>query len=131
MLVADSPYGPFKDPLGKPLVWQQEHWDDIDPSVFIDDDGQAWMFWGNPHAYCVKLNEDMISTKGDIYVLNQKDGMMRPVKEEGAKINLRVSGREKATWAVKPKLPTYYRQLRVCLSLTSPKSRTALSQIHV
>ena len=101
VLVADSPYGPFKDPLGKPLVWQQEHWDDIDPSVWIDDDGQAYMFWGNPQTYCVKLNEDMISTKGDIYVLNPKDGMMRPVKEEGAKINLRVSGREKATWAVK------------------------------
>ena len=100
VLVADSPYGPFKDPLGQPLVWQKEHWDDIDPSVFIDDDGQAWMFWGNPQTYCVKLNEDMISTKGDIYVLNPKDGMMRPVKEEGAKINLRVPGREKATWAI-------------------------------
>ena len=101
VLVADSPYGPFKDPLGQPLVWQKEHWDDIDPSVWIDDNGQAYMFWGNPQTYCVKLNEDMISTKGDIYVLNPKDGMMRPVKEEGAKINLRVSGREKSTWAVK------------------------------
>ena len=37
VLVADSPYGPFKDPIGKPLVWQREHWDDIDPTVFIDD----------------------------------------------------------------------------------------------
>ena len=100
VLVADSPYGPFKDPLGQPLVWQKEHWDDIDPSVFIDDDGQAWMFWGNPQTYCVKLNDDMISTKGDIYVLNPKDGLMRPVKEEGAKINLRVPGREKTTWAI-------------------------------
>ena len=100
VLVADSPYGPFKDPLGQPLVWQKEHWDDIDPSVFIDVDGQAWMFWGNPQTYCVKLNDDMISTKGDIYVLNPKDGLMRPVKEEGAKINLRVPGREKATWAI-------------------------------
>ena len=101
VLVADSPYGPFKDPLGQPLVWQKEHWDDIDPSVWVDDDGQAYMFWGNPQTYCVKLNEDMISTKGDIYVLNPKDGMMRPVKEEGAKINLRVPFGEKANWAVK------------------------------
>ena len=37
VLVSDSPYGPFKDPLNKPLVWQKEHWDDIDPTVFIDD----------------------------------------------------------------------------------------------
>lgn len=66
VLVADSPYGPFKDPLGKPLVWQQEHWDDIDPTVWIDDDGQAYMYWGNPSLYCVKLNEDMISCDGEI-----------------------------------------------------------------
>ena len=66
VLVADRPEGPFKDPIGKPLVWQQEHWDDIDPTVFIDDDGQAYMYWGNPNLYCVKLNEDMISTSGEI-----------------------------------------------------------------
>ena len=66
VLVADSPYGPFKDPLGEPLVWQKEHWNDIDPTVFIDDDGQAYMYWGNPHTYWVKLNDDMISVKGEI-----------------------------------------------------------------
>ncbi len=101
VLVADSPYGPFKDPLGQPLVWQKEHWDDIDPSVFVDDDGQAYMYWGNPHVYCIKLNEDMISTSGDIFVLNPADGVMRPVKEEGAKINLRIPGSQKANWKVK------------------------------
>lgn len=66
VLVADSPYGPFKDPIGKPLVWQKEHWEDIDPTVFVDDDGQAYMYWGNPNLYYVKLNEDMISCSGDI-----------------------------------------------------------------
>ena len=101
VLVADSPYGPFKDPLGKPLVWQKEHWDDIDPSVFTDDDGQAYMYWGNPHVYCIKLNKDMISTQGDIFVLNPQDGVMRPVKEEGSKINLRAPWSEKAQWTVK------------------------------
>ena len=49
VLVADNPYGPYKDPLGQPLVWQKEHWDDIDPTVWIDDDGQAYMYWGNPN----------------------------------------------------------------------------------
>lgn len=62
--VADSPYGPFYDPLGKPLV--QSEWGDIDPTVFIDDDGQAYLYWGNPNLYYVKLNEDMISYSGDI-----------------------------------------------------------------
>ena len=101
VLVADSPYGPFKDPLGQPLVWQKEHWDDIDPTVYTDDDGQAYMYWGNPHVYYTKLNTDMVSTQGDIYVLNPKDGVMRPVKEEGSKINLRAPWSEKATWTVK------------------------------
>lgn len=71
VLVSDSPYGPFKDPLGKPLVWQKEHWDDIDPTMFIDEDGQAYMYWGNPNCYYVKLNEDMISYSGDIVKLKE------------------------------------------------------------
>ena len=101
VLVADSPYGPFRDPLGEPLVWQKEHWDDIDPTVFTDDDGQAYMYWGNPHVYYTKLNNDMISTQGDIYVLNPKDGVMRPVSEEGAKVDLRAPWSEKTSWTVK------------------------------
>ena len=64
VLVSDSPYGPFKDPIGKPLIKNSNH--DIDPTVFIDDDGQAYMYWGNPKLYWVKLNEDMISYSGDI-----------------------------------------------------------------
>lgn len=60
--VADSPFGPFKDPLGKPLVVGS-----YDPTVYIDDDGQAYLYWGgNGPAYYVKLNEDMISTSGEI-----------------------------------------------------------------
>lgn len=70
VLVADSPYGPFSDPLGKPLVWQREHWDDIDPTVYIDKDGQAWMYWGNPNTYYVRLGRDMISTEGPIVKLD-------------------------------------------------------------
>jgi hypothetical protein len=66
VLMSDSPYGPYSDPLGEPLVWQREHWNDIDPTVFTDDDGQAYMYWGNPHTYWAKLNDDMVSLKGGI-----------------------------------------------------------------
>ena len=62
--VADSPTGPFKDAIGKPLCGP--NWDFIDPTVFIDDDGQAYLYFGNPNPYYVKLNEDMISYSGDI-----------------------------------------------------------------
>jgi len=64
VLVSDSPYGPFKDPIGKPLI--KNSMDDIDPTVYIDDDGQAYLYWGNPKLYHVKLNEDMVSYSGDI-----------------------------------------------------------------
>lgn len=62
--VGDSPIGPFKDALGKPLCGP--NWDFIDPTVFIDSDGQAYLYFGNPQLYYVKLNEDMISYSGDI-----------------------------------------------------------------
>lgn len=63
--VADSPTGPFKDALGKPL-FDNGSWDNIDPTVWMDEDGQAYLYWGNPHLYYAKLNEDMISFKGGI-----------------------------------------------------------------
>jgi beta-xylosidase len=64
VLVADSPYGPFKDPIGKPLIKNGPQ--DIDPTVLIDDNGQAYLYWGNPNLYYVKLNEDMISYSGEV-----------------------------------------------------------------
>lgn len=70
VLVSDSPYGPFTDPLGKPLVFQSIN--DIDPTVFIDDDGQAYLYWGNPDCWYVKLNKDMISYSGDIVKIGPK-----------------------------------------------------------
>ena len=62
VLVSDSPTGPFHDPLGHRLIVDSEDvWTDIDPTVFIDDDEQAYLYWGNPSLFYVKLNEDMIS----------------------------------------------------------------------
>jgi len=69
--VSDSPYGPFKDALGKPLA--SLSWADIDPTVFIDDDGQAYLYWGNSGLWYVKLNKDMISYSGDIVKVDVKD----------------------------------------------------------
>ncbi|MBC7722168.1 MAG: family 43 glycosylhydrolase [Pedobacter sp.] len=74
VLVADSPYGPFKDPINKPLIKNGP--DDIDPTVMIDDDGQAYLYWGNPNLYYVKLNEDMISYSGGIV----KDSSIAKIK---------------------------------------------------
>lgn len=63
--VSDSPTGPFKDAIGKPLIMNGS-WSNIDPTVCIDDDGQAYLYWGNGSLFYVKLNKDMISYSGDI-----------------------------------------------------------------
>jgi len=60
--VADSPTGPFKDPLGKPLVAKGTlRGQMIDPMVFVDDDGAAYLYFGQGNCNVVKLNDDMIS----------------------------------------------------------------------
>jgi hypothetical protein len=61
--VANSPLGPFTDALGKALVSTGSG--NIDPNVFIDDDGKAYLYWGNPNLYYVTLNADMISYTGN------------------------------------------------------------------
>ena len=68
--VSDSPTGPFKDAIGKPLI-ANGSWSNIDPTVYIDDDGQAYMYWGNGSLFYVKLNNDMISYSGEIVTVPQ------------------------------------------------------------
>ncbi|XXY47257.1 family 43 glycosylhydrolase [Sorangium sp. So ce269] len=63
--VSDNVAGPFMDPLGKELA-AAPGGGNIDPTVFVDDDGQAHMYWGNAKLRHVKLNSDMISTSGSI-----------------------------------------------------------------
>lgn len=70
VLVSDSPYGPFKDPLAKPLI--SKSIDGIDPTVYIDNDGQAYLFLGNPNCRYVKLNPDMTSYSGDMVQIDSK-----------------------------------------------------------
>lgn len=60
--VADKPTGPFVDPLGKPLVSKGAvKGQAIDPMVFVDDDGAAYLYFGQGACNIVKLNPDMIS----------------------------------------------------------------------
>lgn len=76
--VGDSPLGPFRDALGEPLVPFRADMSAIDPMVFLDDDGQAYFYWGAvpgawlentgieilTHLSVRKLNPDMISFAG-------------------------------------------------------------------
>lgn len=50
-----SPVGPFTDPV--PVVGA--HGDAIDPAVFVDDDRQAYLYWGQFHARGARLRPDL------------------------------------------------------------------------
>jgi len=72
--VGDSPVGPFRDPLGHPLISIDSPGvvcdrDFIDPCVFIDDDGQAYLFMGQNTVCAIKLNDDMISYDGNVHIV--------------------------------------------------------------
>lgn len=74
--VSDSPEGPFVDALGEALITNDMttktdiSWDDIDPSVIIDDDGQAYLFWGNTICHYAKLKENMLELDGPIETID-------------------------------------------------------------
>lgn len=73
--VADNPLGPFKDARGSALITNdmtkhtQIFWDDIDPSVYVDDDGQAYLFWGNTVLHYAKLKANMTELDGPIQTI--------------------------------------------------------------
>lgn len=74
--VSDSPTGPFKDAIGKPLVSDdmtdngaRGWWNDIDPTVLIDGD-DAWLCWGNGTCFLAKLTPDMTGIDGEIKVID-------------------------------------------------------------
>ena len=71
--VADRPEGPFKNALGNRHL-AGPNWSYIDPTVWIDDDGQAYLYWGNSKLFWAKLNEDMISFNGGIHEVDMSRG---------------------------------------------------------
>ena len=82
--VSDSPTGPFKDAIGKALITNEmttdnkHSWDDIDPSVLIDDDGQAYLFWGHASCKWIKLKKNMIEVDGEITTFKPKNYIEGP-----------------------------------------------------
>lgn len=100
--VSTNPAEPFSDAIGKPLVHSGNG--DIDPTVFIDDDGQAYLYWGNPYLKYVKLNEDMTSYSGEVITV--------PLNKEGFHIRFkdsdkRPSAYEEGPWLYKRKALYY------------------------
>ncbi len=74
--VGESPTGPFKDVLGKPLITHgtpgvqpaKNMWL-FDPGVYIDDDGQAYIYFGgngDDNVRAARLKEDMVTLDGEV-----------------------------------------------------------------
>ena len=73
---AKTPTGPFVDALGAPLLVRNGkiNTNTIDPYPFIDDDGQAYIYFGNGGSGNVfKLKPDMITLDGDPIDIQMKD----------------------------------------------------------
>ncbi|MGZ4090624.1 MAG: glycoside hydrolase family 43 protein [Bacteroidia bacterium] len=87
--VSQNPDGPFVDARGSAIITLDMLPDttnekaNLDPTVLIDDDGQAYIFWGNGKCYFAKLKENLIEVDGPIKMLNLPDF------EEGAHIHKR------------------------------------------
>jgi hypothetical protein len=73
---SDSPTGPFTDARGSALVSNDmttqtpNDWDDIDPAVFIEENGDAYLFWGNTVPKYAKLAANMIELASEITVID-------------------------------------------------------------
>ncbi len=63
--VADKPYGPFT-PQTAPIAGVHG----IDPNVFIDKDGQAYLYWAEGKIYAAKLKENLLELASEPKVLD-------------------------------------------------------------
>ena len=81
--VSDSPEGPFKDAIGKPLVdnvtMPEAGPEPIDPAVLVDDDGQSYLFFGCRDPKVVKLDSSLTKLAGPIQTVAMLDAQGKPL----------------------------------------------------
>ena len=82
--ISDRPTGYFIDPLDSALIHTNSkgvvcNRDFIDPAVFIDDDGQAYLYMGQLVVNAIKLNDDMISYDGKVHLLEGTDDFFEAI----------------------------------------------------
>jgi hypothetical protein len=87
--MSSSPTGPYVDARGSAMITHDmlpetaNEKANLDPSVLIDDDGKAYIFWGNGACYFARLNETMTALDSAIETIDL------PGFEEGAHIHKR------------------------------------------
>ena len=74
--MSDAPRGPFVAVVNPPVTnnmttkYTNISWDDIDPTAIVDDDGQAYLIWGNTQLYYAKLKSNMVELDGDVMTID-------------------------------------------------------------
>lgn len=69
MAVAGKPEGPYT-PQPAPIKGVKG----IDPNVFIDKDGQAYLYWSQGNIFGAKLKENMLELDGEVKTLGELPG---------------------------------------------------------
>ncbi|MBS1683711.1 MAG: family 43 glycosylhydrolase [Bacteroidetes bacterium] len=105
--VSDRPYGPFHDPLGRALITRQtpgvvEPRSLIDPCVFTDDDGTAYLVFGQKVVNIVRLNKDMISISDTVRQVRGVDHFFEAVwmHKYNGKYYISYSGKGKILYGI-------------------------------
>jgi len=86
--VADDPRGPYEQVGRTPLVTRnmvstdlRKSHENIDPTVFIDDDGTAYLAWGQINPCITKLKDTMTEIERPIRFLFPEDGSWKSEDE--------------------------------------------------
>ena len=77
VVTGPTPAGPWRDPLGKPLIPADlSPTEARDPGILMDDDGAAYIIYGTWDYYIARLKDDMISLaeKPRLVQIEQKAG---------------------------------------------------------
>jgi hypothetical protein len=146
--VGDSPEGPFTDYLGKPLIddlLEMSNWSltldsdtpyTIDPTGFVDDDGQAYLMYGGfGRLVGAKLNLDgnNVSLNGKLQYISGASGFFEAayiIKRSGTYYVIYAAGSNPATidYATSTSvLGTYTRRGRILNSLPTTSTDAATS----
>ena len=113
--VGDSPEGPFTDYLGKPLIddlLEMSNWNltldsdtpyTIDPTAFVDDDGQAYLMYGGFGRLVgakLNLNGNNVSLNGKLQYVSGASGFFEAayiIKRSGTYYVIYAAGSNPAT----------------------------------
>ncbi len=101
VVVGVTPKGPWKDPLGKPLLPASlTPVEERDPSILRDDDGKTYIVFGVWDFYIARLNEDMISLAEEpkVIVLDQKAGPYGAGKTDDKSFIHKYNGKYYLSW---------------------------------